>query len=144
MYGMYSSEESSDDDSLQNNRRFVQHIYFLLHATSIILSKLIPLFHIFRSLQDQFLWDSFQDPPAPLHSGSTLDNKRFDRFKKSLKIITYIFVFVVVLFSAIASKLSYLFMTSSLPYGQHVKFCDANRKRNAHFRLRTSQSSLEK
>lgn len=118
-------------------------IHFL-HTRPNVLSKLISSFHVFRSLQDQFLWDSFQDPPAPLHSGSTLDNKRFDRFKKSLKIITYIFVFVVVLFSAIASKLSYLFMTSFAPYGQRVKYCNASRKRNAHFGLRTSQSSLEK
>lgn len=127
MYGMYNSDTSSDNDSQQSNRRSVCKKENDHGDSVLIFSYCICL----RSLQkDQFLWDSFQDPPAPLHSGSALDNKRFDRLKKLLKIVTYMLVFVVVLCGAIASKMSYLLMVTFVSNGQRVKYCDVNRKRN--------------
>lgn len=72
-----------------------------------------------------------------MHSGSAHENQRFDRFKKLLKIITYIFVFVIVLIGAIGSKMSYLLMVTFVSNGQRVKFCDAKRERNAQFKLST-------
>lgn len=131
---MYSSDSSSDDDSLESHRRSVFVTTWVSYHSMIHFIDIYFLFYNFRSLQkDQFLWDSFQDPPAPLHSGSALDNKRFDRLKKMLKLITYICVFVVVLIGAIASKMSYLLMVTFVPDGIRVKFCDVKRKKNAYF-----------
>lgn len=75
------------------------------------------------------LWDSFQDPPPPQASGSSIDTKRFDSFKKCLKLFTYIFVFVVVLATTVTAKISFIFMTSHIKNGYTVRYCDIRRKR---------------
>ena len=77
--------------------------------------------------KEQTLWDSFQDPPPPQSSGSAMDTKRFETFKKCLKLFAYIFVFLVVLGAGIASKLSYLFVTAHIKDGVKVKYCDIER-----------------
>lgn len=89
----------------------------------------IPLVQFSSSSQkDQMLWDSFQDPPPPQSSGSAIDNKRFDTFKKCLKLFTYILVFVVVLAATVGAKLTFLFMTSHIKSGYVVKYCDIRSK----------------
>lgn len=74
--------------------------------------------------KDKKLWDSFQDPPVPQTGGSSLDDKRFDTFKKFFKVFTFVFVFLVTLCAGVVAKTSFLLMTALIKNGTRVQYCD--------------------
>lgn len=73
--------------------------------------------------QDDRLWDSFQDPPSPLFSGSAHGSQRFHQLKQALKLFTYIFVFIVILSSAVTSKLLIIFMSIFSRHKYQSNYC---------------------
>ncbi|XP_055379056.1 chitin synthase chs-2 [Condylostylus longicornis] len=74
--------------------------------------------------KSQPLWDSFEDPPPEVTSGSLANWNKFGAFLKFLKIITYITVFSIILVSSIVSKNTYILMTSQLQLGHNARYCD--------------------
>lgn len=80
--------------------------------------------------KDKKLWDSFQDPPVPQSGGSSLDDKRFETFKKVFKVFTCIFVFVVTLCAGVVAKSSFLLMTALIKSGTRIQYCDIMCKYN--------------
>lgn len=78
---------------------------------------------------DTKLWDSFQDPPSSESTGSSVDSRALTISVKTLKVFTYILVFVVILSSGVISKISFLLMTSMVHENTKVKYCDSRRNR---------------
>lgn len=74
--------------------------------------------------EQQQLWNSFQDPPVTSSTGSAIDTKRFETFKKLLKLFTYILVFLTVLITAIASKISFYILAAYTKSDKKFKYCD--------------------
>ncbi|KAM7358478.1 chitin synthase 2 isoform 3-T3 [Cochliomyia hominivorax] len=70
------------------------------------------------------LWDSFQDPPSKKATGSAANWSKLGFFLKLFKTLTYLFVFAVMLLSAIASKLSYIFMAAHIKNNTRIKYCN--------------------
>ncbi|XP_011200587.2 chitin synthase chs-2 isoform X1 [Bactrocera dorsalis] len=70
------------------------------------------------------LWDTFQDPPSRRATGSAASWAKLGCLLKFFKLLTYVFVFVVVLGTAVTSKLSLLMMVAQARANAHVKICN--------------------
>ncbi|XP_011291179.1 chitin synthase chs-2 [Musca domestica] len=70
------------------------------------------------------LWDSFQDPPSKKATGSAASWNKLGIFLKLFKLFTYIFVFITVLVTAIASKISFIFMVAQVQPHRSLKYCN--------------------
>uniref|UniRef100_A0A7G3ABH8 chitin synthase n=1 Tax=Lutzomyia longipalpis TaxID=7200 RepID=A0A7G3ABH8_LUTLO len=77
--------------------------------------------------QNTELWDSFEDPPVKQTTGSAVDTKKFLFFIKLIKVLVYIFVFLIVLLGSTVSKLAFLFMTSHT-LQRNIPYCNAENK----------------
>lgn len=77
------------------------------------------------SKHDEKLWDTFQDPPSDVSSGSIGEETKLLIFLiKLLKVFTYIIVFLVVLASSVLSKITFLLMTSHIKDNTKIRYCD--------------------
>ncbi|XP_046809276.1 chitin synthase chs-2 [Lucilia cuprina] len=70
------------------------------------------------------LWDSFQDPPSKRATGSAANWTKLGFFLKVFKMFTYLYVFVIILTSAVISKMSYIFMVAHIKSNTTVKYCN--------------------
>ncbi|XP_073836306.1 chitin synthase 2 isoform X2 [Musca autumnalis] len=70
------------------------------------------------------LWDSFQDPPSKKATGSAASWNKLGIILKLFKLFTYIFVFAIILVTAIASKISFVFMVAQVQPHRSVKYCN--------------------
>lgn len=70
------------------------------------------------------LWDSFQDPPSKKATGSAASWNKLGIILKLFKLFTYIFVFITVLVTAIASKISFIFMVAQVQPHRSLKYCN--------------------
>uniref|UniRef100_A0A1B0AE11 chitin synthase n=1 Tax=Glossina pallidipes TaxID=7398 RepID=A0A1B0AE11_GLOPL len=69
------------------------------------------------------LWDSFQDPPSKRATGSAANWSKLGVVLKVFKILTYLLVFVVMLGTAVISKVSFIFMAAQISLKDNVTYC---------------------
>lgn len=69
------------------------------------------------------LWDSFQDPPSKRATGSAANWSKLGVVLKVFKILTYLLVFVVMLGTAVISKVSFIFMAAQISFKDNVTYC---------------------
>ncbi|XP_044753771.1 chitin synthase chs-2-like isoform X2 [Coccinella septempunctata] len=69
-------------------------------------------------------WNIFEDTPRKPDTGSSNDSEKYEFMVKSLKIVAYIVVFLVVLSSAVVSKGTLLLMTSQVKANTIRPFCN--------------------
>ncbi|KAL9910764.1 chitin synthase 2 isoform 2-T2 [Glossina fuscipes fuscipes] len=69
------------------------------------------------------LWDSFQDPPSKRATGSAANWSKLGVVLKIFKTLTYLFVFVVMLGTAVISKVSFIFMAAQISLRDNVTYC---------------------
>ncbi|XP_061397172.1 chitin synthase chs-2 [Musca vetustissima] len=70
------------------------------------------------------LWDSFQDPPSKKATGSAASWNKLGFILKLFKLFTYIFVFALILATAVVSKIAFIFMVAQVQPHRSVKYCN--------------------
>ncbi|XP_011190169.2 chitin synthase chs-2 isoform X1 [Zeugodacus cucurbitae] len=70
------------------------------------------------------LWDTFQDPPSRRATGSAASWEKLGCLLKLFKLLTYVFVFIVVLGTAVTSKISMLIMVTHFRANANMKICN--------------------
>lgn len=69
-------------------------------------------------------WDVFRDPPPKIDSGSMANQRCLEITVQITKAAVYLLVFIIVLGSGVATKLSVLFMTSQLRASKTLVYCN--------------------
>lgn len=130
-YYYNSTEEEEDEDDIHVPLRKLERFHiFLLNLYFIDETS-------YRASQQDFkLWDSFQDPPQDESSGSSIDSEFIETLTKLMKIVTYWLVFIVVAFSAVVSKLSFLLMTSHVAENSKTPYCDISSESTSKLSLK--------
>uniref|UniRef100_W8AXX4 chitin synthase n=1 Tax=Ceratitis capitata TaxID=7213 RepID=W8AXX4_CERCA len=70
------------------------------------------------------LWDTFQDPPSRRATGSAASWTKLGCLLKVFKLLTYGLVFLVILGTAVVSKLCFLLMVAQFRSNATVKICN--------------------
>ena len=83
-------------------------------------------------------WDVFRNPPPKIDSGSMANQQCLDITMQVLKVLAYLFTFVIVLASGVIAKGTLLLMTSQLREDRVVTYC--NKKLGELSELRKSQN----
>lgn len=77
-----------------------------------------------RTAQETKGWNLFREIPVKQESGSMVSTKWIDFCVKALKLLAYIFIFTIVLGSAVISKGTLLFITSQLKKDRQIVHCN--------------------
>jgi hypothetical protein len=77
-----------------------------------------------RTVQETKGWDVFEDPPPKSDSGSMANQNCLQITVKLLKVVAYLFTFVIVLGSGVIAKGTTLFMTSQLRKDRIIPYCN--------------------
>nr|ASF79498.1 chitin synthase B [Mythimna separata] len=77
-----------------------------------------------RTAQETKGWNLFRELPVKKESGSMESTACIDASVKVLKFLSYIFIFIIVLGSAVVSKGTLLFITSQLKKGRQITHCN--------------------
>ncbi|XP_018343297.1 PREDICTED: uncharacterized protein LOC108749229 isoform X1 [Trachymyrmex septentrionalis] len=79
-----------------------------------------------RTIVETKGWDVFRNPPMKTdsNSGSMANQKCLERMVQVIKVIVYLFVFVIVLGSGVIAKGTILFMTSQLRQDRKMLYCN--------------------
>ena len=94
-----------------------------------------------RSYFDTKGWDVFRILPPEQESGSEATDLRYiGLFVKVLKVIAYIFCFVVVLGGAVVSKGTFLFMTSHIKPKRAIRHCNEDIEREHQYQAEISDT----
>ncbi|XP_050552797.1 chitin synthase chs-2-like isoform X2 [Spodoptera frugiperda] len=105
-YGFRALDEESDDNSELTP----------LHDDNDDLGQ--------RTAQEAKGWNLFREIPVKKESGSMASTAGIDFSVKILKVLAYIFIFGIVLGSAVVSKGTLLFITSQLKKGKAIIHCN--------------------
>ena len=74
-------------------------------------------------------WDQFRNVPPPVDTGSAVKNHWWIRGERLVKILAYIFSFIIVLVSATVSKTSMFFMIKQIAINPtNIPFCNDGRR----------------
>ena len=69
-------------------------------------------------------WDVFRNPPPKIDSGSMANQRCLDMTMQVLKVIAYLFTFIIVLVSGVVAKGTFLLMTSQLREDRVIPYCN--------------------
>lgn len=81
-----------------------------------------------RPVQATKEWDVFTNNPPVIITGSMADQSCMQTSLKIVKILAYVFSFLLVLGGAVVSKGTMLFMTSQLTIGRTIQYCNQGAK----------------
>ncbi|EEB10859.1 chitin synthase, putative [Pediculus humanus corporis] len=78
-------------------------------------------------------WDVFRNPPPKIDSGSMANQRCLDMTMQVLKVIAYLFTFIIVLVSGVVAKGTFLLMTSQLREDRVIPYCNKKLGRDMQF-----------